>query len=92
MPPMTDMLRILEQQKSSDEWAREEGRYIPLPHKYLKLGRYVDASVEAPARRDKPLPCIKCCDTGKRRALAGEIGDTEDLVPCECQAKKARAP
>ena len=87
LPPLREMLGVLARQVKSEEWGREEGRYVPLPHRYLRLGRFVDASVSA--AREPPGACKACQGSGYRQARPGEEG-TGGQVRCEC--KGARGP
>jgi hypothetical protein len=88
--PLGEMLQVLALQCKSAEWEREEGRYIPLPHRYLKLGRFVDASV-SPAR-EPPRGCGKCRGTGFRKAKAGEEA-LGGMLRCECKSnQEVRGP
>lgn len=85
LPPLPELLAVLERQKRSPEWEREEGRMVPLPWRYLAQGRFVDASV-TPAR-EPPAECVKCRGSGYRRAQPGEPGIGGQVV-CECKAEE----
>jgi hypothetical protein len=85
LPPLRELLEVLGRQARSEEWEREEGRFIPLPHRYLSLGRFVDASV-SPAR-EPPGTCARCRGSGFRRAKPGEAGIGGQVV-CECRAEE----
>lgn len=91
LPPTKKMLRVLALQARSEEWAKEEGRFIPLPHKYLMLGRFEDASV-SPAR-EPPAQCSKCSGSGFRKAGPEEDGAIGGRKVCECKSdQEARGP
>ncbi|MFA4904459.1 MAG: hypothetical protein WC600_17130 [Desulfobaccales bacterium] len=82
LPPLPEMLQVLALQIQSAEWGKEEGRFIPLPHRYLELGRFVDASVTG--GRESPEVCLACRGSGYRRAKEGEDG-IDGVVRCECK-------
>jgi len=42
-PPIDDVLKALSWQNSSDEWGRENGRYIPKPANYILNKKWKDA-------------------------------------------------
>lgn len=91
LPPLEELLEVLSRQARSEEWGKEEGRFIPLPHRYLSLGRFVDASV-APAR-EPPGPCPKCSGSGYRRAKPHEEGAIGGRKVCECKSdQEAQGP
>ena len=90
--PLEEMLAVLAAQKRSEEWQREGGRFIPLPHRYLADGGFLDESVRV---REPPAGCAKCGGSGFRKARAGEesIGGRRvcecrdpDWQPCEARA------
>jgi hypothetical protein len=90
LPPMREMLEVLGRQARSEEWNREEGRFIPLPHRYLSLGRFVDASVST--AREPPGKCGECKGSGFRRARPGEEA-LGGQVRCECKSdQEAQGP
>ena len=45
--PVSQLLEAIEQQKKSDQWTREGGRYIPNPATWLNQGRWDDELPEA---------------------------------------------
>lgn len=90
LPPLRELLEVLAAQVRSEEWGREEGRFIPLPHRYLNLGRFVDASVAL--GREPPGSCGECKGSGYRRARPGEEA-VDGQVRCECKSdKEERGP
>lgn len=55
-PPLAAMIATLEAQKASDEWNREDGRFVPLPDAYLKAGRWADqVAIYVPPANSEPL-------------------------------------
>lgn len=80
--PQGRMLGVLAAQKRSEEWQREEGRFIPRPAKYLEDGGFLDESVRV---REPPASCSKCGGSGFRKARPGEEG-IGGQRPCECRA------
>lgn len=78
--PLAEMLAVLAAQKASNEWLREEGRYVPLPQRYLSSGRFNAAN---PAR-EPPEVCKDCRGTGLRQARPGEESIGGKRV-CECR-------
>ena len=50
--PLTVLLSALEQQKQSDQWKRDGGRYIPYPATWLNQKRWED---EPPAQPEKDM-------------------------------------
>lgn len=42
MPPLEQMLKILEAQKRTAQWLKDDGEYIPHPTTYINDGRYED--------------------------------------------------
>ena len=42
LPPLDELLAILEKQKASRSWQQENGRYIPYPGTYLNGRRFED--------------------------------------------------
>lgn len=84
---MTVMLAALEQQKESDQWQRDGGRYIPYPATWLSQNRWEDSPSDAgqpaqAAEPDHPRP-----DT---RTVLRMIGKTEaeidQLIAEGCRA------
>ena len=41
-PPIDQILAKLEEQKKSDQWQKDGGRFIPLPSTYINQGRWFD--------------------------------------------------
>jgi hypothetical protein len=42
LPPITDLLAILEKQKASSSWLKDNGQFIPNPTTWLNQGRWED--------------------------------------------------
>lgn len=42
MPPMDQMLKILEAQKRLPQWLKDDGEFIPYPATYLNRGQWED--------------------------------------------------
>jgi len=41
-PPIEQMLSLLQQQKLTEMWLEDAGKYIPYPASYLRAGRFLD--------------------------------------------------
>ncbi len=53
---LPEILRAIAEQKKSDEWREEGGRYIPHPGKWLRAGRWKDEGVEKPVDKYRGVP------------------------------------
>ena len=53
---LDEMVRAIAQQKQSDEWREEGGRYIPHPGKWLRAGRWKDEGIEVLEQRRRLAP------------------------------------
>ena len=53
---LVEILRAISEQKKSDEWREEGGRYIPHPGKWLRAGRWKDEGVEKPVDKYRGVP------------------------------------
>lgn len=42
LPPLAEILTAVANQKNSDQWSRENGRYIPNPETWINQGRWDD--------------------------------------------------
>lgn len=60
--PVDRLLSAIEQQKKSDQWTREGGRYIPNPATWLNQGRWDD---ELPEGRTAPNSVHGCTGMGE---------------------------
>jgi len=47
LPPLDELIQIIEKQKRSEAWTRENGRFIPHPTTWLNQGRWED-EIEIP--------------------------------------------
>lgn len=41
-PPVVELVQVIEQQKQSEQWQKENGRFIPNPATWLNQGRWAD--------------------------------------------------
>lgn len=46
-PSVVDILQAIESQKKTQQWAKENGQFIPNPSTWLNQGRWADKSVES---------------------------------------------
>ena len=54
MPSLAILIEVLERQKASEDWLRDDGQFVPYPATYLRAGSYqdiieptIDAALEA---------------------------------------------
>lgn len=69
-PPIEKILSALEEQKKSDQWTTDNGKYIPHPTTWINKGRWDDEGLDLPKSKDDisrlcqkhlyPQPCPKC--------------------------------
>ena len=52
-PSVLEIIRVIEQQKQSEQWKKEGGQFIPHPATWLNQGRWADEvlSMESPMKR-----------------------------------------
>jgi len=51
LPPVQDLVSVLEVQKVSDDWTKEGGRYIPHPSTWINGEQWLNRPVEAAPKR-----------------------------------------
>ena len=68
------MCRVLAKQSASDDWKREDGRFIPYPATWLNAGRWEDEETvagEVPRRTPEEAAALKARLLAEQEALFG---------------------
>jgi hypothetical protein len=61
-PVIVELLKIIETQKQSEQWKKENGQFIPQPSTWLNGGRWMDEPVETQTLPVKNHPLKKSFD------------------------------
>lgn len=71
-PSLETILRAIEKQKKSEQWAEDNGKYIPYPSSWLNKERWSDElKVESRSSTSQPIAkFINCAKCGSRRLKA----------------------
>lgn len=64
-PRLDDCLLALSWQKKSEEWKREDGRFIPYPATWLNQGRWEDVKPSTRSSLDKRIADLESEENGK---------------------------
>lgn len=67
------MIKAVEYQRSTEQWQKENGRFIPNPATWLNQGRWEDEVVQVPDRQDDPYGYRMPADLGDNDAIFAEM-------------------
>ncbi|MGQ9689196.1 MAG: hypothetical protein ACUVXF_10480 [Desulfobaccales bacterium] len=85
LPPVAELLKILEQLKHSEDWQKEGGRFIPMITTWLNAGRWTDVQSQIYPPTESPQADPQCPHCSGQGIVIVEEEGRSYGKPCSCR-------
>jgi hypothetical protein len=86
LPPVAELLKILEHLRQSEEWQKEGGRFVPMITSWLNAGRWTDVQSHIHPPTESPQADPQCPYCSGRGIMIVEEGGRSFGKPCSCRS------